>query len=936
MKGTVFVLVIFGVLHFSPRPCTAGGSTNDLRAFSWHSSHSATHDEEESQKTSSHPNDQKTSVPLSQHDQSEGVTVARQKVKDTEHAGPVLSPVKDIPREEQALDLHLKNDDNETPPIRSKPKKTMAVVNEADDRSKPKKTMAFWNEAHGRSKPKKTMAFWNEADGRSKPKKTMAFWNEADGRSKPKKMMAVWDQTEGRWKGKTQDESGTVSRRPLKGSNKEVPGNGSTKEALERGSNKEALERDSNKEAFERGSNKEVPGNGSTKEALERGSNKEAPGNGSTKEALERDSNKEVPGNGFTKEALERGSNKEAPGNGSTKEALKRDSNKEALERGSNKEVPAKGSIKEAPEKDSIKETPGKGSIKETPGKGSIKETPGKGSIKETPGKGSIKETPGKGSIKETPGKGSIKEAPGKGSIKETPGKGSIKETPGKGSIKETPGKGSIKETPGKGSIKETPGKGSIQETPGKGSIQETPGKGSIKETPGKGSIKETKEDHIHKDHKEKQAVLTNLKKVLSETHTAPLLPQKRQNEGDIVQHARKGQNEHKAESASPTKDRFENDLVSQHTQKDETVPGYTPDPWRHDATWKGTTSSPLQQDNEGLDAVALSLKKNQSKLEPVPHFGKTYGYENGTASPPFGKEPSAMAAKKVTNEADTNKNPRERRANESSSAAQPPREKERTVVLEEGGNTMEAEAMSVDSKATPHKRAVYSVVHRGERAANNDSSCLCTTCDIDSREDGNFVNVLYNKPAEASSQTSNQGPCLMVDGVNTASDSNLCLYTTASDTRPWFQVDMGGLYSISNFTLTRKADYLPRYNMWGLQALVDGDICYTWSDYRAWDRWEAKHSSAVYPTTCNHVVTGRYFRLQKRDIQAYLSNYRIYLCEIEAMVCKPNYFGGTSCTQCPRICKYVCNHLYGCDTLVPWNVAIKKTATQSSVLWGD
>ncbi|XP_070175979.1 multiple epidermal growth factor-like domains protein 10 [Littorina saxatilis] len=53
-------------------------------------------------------------------------------------------------------------------------------------------------------------------------------------------------------------------------------------------------------------------------------------------------------------------------------------------------------------------------------------------------------------------------------------------------------------------------------------------------------------------------------------------------------------------------------------------------------------------------------------------------------------------------------------------------------------------------------------------------------------------------------------------------------------------------------------------------------------------------------------------------------------------MVCKPNYFGGTSCTQCPRICKYVCNHLYGCDTLVPWNVAIKKTATQSSVLWGD
>ncbi|KAK7092218.1 hypothetical protein V1264_017611 [Littorina saxatilis] len=78
-----------------------------------------------------------------------------------------------------------------------------------------------------------------------------------------------------------------------------------------------------------------------------------------------------------------------------------------------------------------------------------------------------------------------------------------------------------------------------------------------ITEAPIKGSIKETHEDHILKDRNEKQAVLTGLPTDLDETHTAPQLPQKRQNEGGTVQHARKRQNEHKVVSPSSAKGRF-------------------------------------------------------------------------------------------------------------------------------------------------------------------------------------------------------------------------------------------------------------------------------------------------------------------------------------------------------------------------------------------
>ncbi|XP_070177217.1 uncharacterized protein [Littorina saxatilis] len=986
MKRTVFVLVIFGVLHFLPRPCT-GGSTNNSRASPWHSSHSATHNEE-SQKTSSHPNDQKTTVPLSQDDQSEGVTAARQKVKDTEHAGPVLSHVKDIQREEQALDLRLKNDDNETPPIRSyptngrtkpkktmavvneadgrsKPKKTMAVVNEADDRSKPKKTMAVVNEADGRSKPKKTMAFWNEADGRSKPKKTMAFWNEAAGRRKPKKIMVVWDQTEGRWK--TQDESVTVSQRPLKasikedqrhnsiketlekGSIKEDPGNGSIKEASGNDSIKEALEKGSIKEdpgngiikedpgngfirvALEKVSIKETPGKGSIKEtsrkgsikeAAEKGSIKEAPGKGSVKETLEKGSTKEDPGNGSINEDPENGFIKEASRTGSIKEASRTGSIKEAPEKGSIKETSRKGSIKEASRKGSIKETPGKGSIKEISGKGSIKEAPGKGSIKETPGKGSIKEARGKGSIKEAPGKGSIKETPGKGSIKETPGKGSIKEAQGKGSIKEAPGKGSIKETPGKGSIKEAPGKGSIKEARGKGSIKEARGKGSIKEAPGKGSIKETKEDHIHKDHKEKQAVLTDLKTNIGDTHTAPKLPQneggivqharKEQNEGGIVQHARKGQNEggivqharkgqnekgivqyarkgqneggivqhagnghneHEAVSTSPTKDRFENHPVSQHTQKDENVPGYTPDPWRQDVTGKGTTSSPFQQDQEEMDAVALSLKKNQIQTEHVPHLGKTDGYGNGTALAPFGKEHS---------------------------------------------------------------------FHRVERA-NNDPDCRCDKCDINAKNSTTNINVAYNKEVTTSSIFRNQIACLFVDGIKTPTIDKTCMHTGDWDLTPWVMVDMEDVYTIRRILITRRkiphavgAEDLDIGRLRAIEMKVDGQICHTWppySDNSSLAEWSTK---TTYDIRCYEDVTGRNIRLEKLEQPGYGWNYHIVFCEVSVLVCTPGYYGAT-CLPCPSDdqCKYVCNNLYGCSIFEPWNVALKKTATQSSILKG-
>ncbi|XP_070201367.1 uncharacterized protein [Littorina saxatilis] len=848
MKGTNFVLVLFGVLHFLPQPCTVG-STNDSRAPPWHGSHSATRDEEESQKTSSHPNRQKTGVPLSQHGQSEGNTTARQRVKVTEHAGPVLSTVENIYREEQAFDLRLKNDDNKTAPIRSYPT--------------------------GLTQSKKTMAFVNKEDGRGMLNKTMAFWNVADGRSKPKKTMAVWDQIEGRWKEdvspslmKTQDENGTVSRRAHQVS---------TKETLEKGSIKEAPENDSIKEALEKGSNIEDPENVSTKEE------------------------------------------------------------------------PEKGDTKEAPEKGLIKETLEKGSNKEDPVKGSIKEEPAKGYTKEAPEKGNIKETPRKGYIKEAQEKGFNKETHGKGFVNEAPAEGSINEAPAEGSINEAPAEGSINEAPAEGSINEAPAEGSINEAPAEGSINEAPAEGSINEAPAEGPIKETQEDHIHKDRTEKLAVLTNLKKDLGEIHTAPQLPPKRQNEGGIVLHARKGQNEHKAVSTTPMKDRFENHPVSQHTHKDEKVLGNTPDQWRQDVTGKGTTSSALQQDQEGSDAVALSLKKNQNKTEPVPHIGKTHGHRNGTAFPPFGTKHSGIATNKATNETDTKQNPRTERENESSSAALPPREKERTVVLEEGGNKMEAEKMLVDSKAKPHKRAVYSLaLHRSERQVNNDENCSCSLCDINEKFDGDFENIAYNKEVQMSTTFSSlRAACFLVNGLTTTTDYTTCILTDIGDLKAWVEIDLGEVYSFEKLVVFRRCyrcgtngtkDF-DTQTLWGLQTIVDGDICYTWPAYNDMSVLPAYNLTDRYNITCGHVVTGRYFRVRKRELPGAANlSYIISLCEVYVMVCKIGYFGRNSCNMCPpdRSCKYVCNNVLGCDTLVPFNVAMKKTASMSSTLYGD
>ncbi|XP_070202794.1 nucleolar and coiled-body phosphoprotein 1-like [Littorina saxatilis] len=850
MKGNNFVLVLFGVLHFLPQPCTAVGSTNDSRAPPWHSSHSATRDEEESQKTSSHPNRQKTGAPLSQHGQSDGNSTARQKVNVTGHAGPVLSTVEDIHREEQAFDLRLKNDDTEKDPIRSYPT--------------------------GLTQSKKTMAFVNEEDGREKLKKTMAFWNVADGRSKLKKTMAVWDQTEGRWEEdvspslmKTQEESGIVSRRAHQVSFKETLEKGSIKKAPENDSIREALEKGSKNEDPEKVSTKEEPKKGYTKEAPEKGSKKEDPVKGSIKEEPAKGYIKEAPEKGFIKEAQEKGFINEAPAEGPINEAPAEGSINEAPAEGSINEAPAEGSINEAPAKSSIDEAlakrsidealakrsidealakrsideaPAEGSINEAPAEGSINEAPAKGPINEAPAEGSINEAPAKSSINDAPAEGSINEAPAEGSINDAPAKGSINEAPAKGSINDAPAEGSINEAPAEGSINEAPAEGSINEAPAEGSINEAPAEGSINEAPAKGSINETQEDHIHKDRTEKLDVLTHLKKDLGETHTAPQLPQKRQNEGGIVLHARKGQNEHEAVSAIPMKDRFENHPVSQHTQKDEKLPGNTTDQWRQDVTGKGTTSFALQQDQEGSDAVALSLKKYQTKTEPVPHIGKTHGHGNGTAFPPFGTKHSGIATKKATNEADTKQNPRTGRANESSSADPPPREKERTVVLEEGGNKMEAE-MLVDSKAKPHKRAVYSLaVHRSERQVNNDDNCSCPICNINNKFDGDFVNIAYNKEAQISSSIRERKPCLLVNGLNVTSNEKVCIITSKDDVTAWIVIDLREVYSFEKLVVFRRnvrrlhpVERQLQYDtkvMWGLQASVDGDICYTWADY--------------------------------------------------------------------------------------------------------
>ncbi|XP_070177821.1 uncharacterized protein [Littorina saxatilis] len=252
----------------------------------------------------------------------------------------------------------------------------------------------------------------------------------------------------------------------------------------------------------------------------------------------------------------------------------------------------------------------------------------------------------------------------------------------------------------------------------------------------------------------------------------------------------------------------------------------------------------------------------------------------------------------------------------------------------------MEAETMLADSKVTPHKRAAYSLaVHRSKRTS--DPNCRCTSCDKDAEysKDGVLLNVLYNKATTISSTYEKKLGCWLTDGINTPKIGRTCFHSADNDLTPYFTIDMAGVYTIYTVEFTRR-DTGGGFNsrrMWALEGSVDGDVCFSYETYET--AWALRYFQARVSFTahCGHAVSGRYLRFRKRDEPNYDSYYHIILCEVTAWVCKPNTFGKTSCQACPSAeeCQYVCNNLHGCGTLVPWNVAIEKTASQSSIYFG-
>ncbi|XP_070203211.1 uncharacterized protein [Littorina saxatilis] len=210
---------------------------------------------------------------------------------------------------------------------------------------------------------------------------------------------------------------------------------------------------------------------------------------------------------------------------------------------------------------------------------------------------------------------------------------------------------------------------------------------------------------------------------------------------------------------------------------------------------------------------------------------------------------------------------------------------------------------------------------------------------DYGENNDGKAVNAAYNKEVTLSSRAySDQPPCLLVNGVLNASIAKTCIHSATSDKYPWAVIDLGNVYTIFKILIVRRMIEENKHDpdlkrMWSLEVSVDGDFCETFPAGQIYMKF--LRESSRYIMQCEHMVTGQYVRIDKKTFHGEGFQH-LTLSEVAVPVCTQSYFGEDSCQSCPTTCKYGCNNRYGCDTLAPWNLAMKKTASQSSTKFGS
>ncbi|XP_033730134.1 fucolectin-1-like, partial [Pecten maximus] len=167
------------------------------------------------------------------------------------------------------------------------------------------------------------------------------------------------------------------------------------------------------------------------------------------------------------------------------------------------------------------------------------------------------------------------------------------------------------------------------------------------------------------------------------------------------------------------------------------------------------------------------------------------------------------------------------------------------------------------------------------------------------SRDECNLANIALNKPTSQSSSQAGGVAGRAVDGnLNPDYGAWSCSHTFYTDNKPWWQVDLGDIYSINYVSVQNRltnADRLKDFtveisetnDIWPNGNLKNSKLCYNYT--------EAHVPSAELKTlACPNDTVGRYLRIIK-------SSSTLTLCEV-IVEGKPVSCLDTTCHKMPTI----------------------------------
>ncbi|XP_070200993.1 uncharacterized protein [Littorina saxatilis] len=217
--------------------------------------------------------------------------------------------------------------------------------------------------------------------------------------------------------------------------------------------------------------------------------------------------------------------------------------------------------------------------------------------------------------------------------------------------------------------------------------------------------------------------------------------------------------------------------------------------------------------------------------------------------------------------------------------------------------------------------------------------SCSCPRC-TKPAEKSNLAQIVYKKLSYSSSLWPNSaGPC----GANNGdTDGGFSLYPTKpngfhtfeEDQRGWWYCDLDGYFTIAKFHWTLRAPKSSYYNrLYHTVVTIDGELCFDFGTDKATLKAYTNEEHA-----CDSPLRGRYVTVQKTDHDPRGTGlwYVVQVQELQIYACLPGHYFKTSeneCVPCGSPCRYICDNIHGCNTILNYNVVAKFTGVEMSPL---